>query len=44
MAATTPSPSSADPQAAEADASGSLFDQALERYRAGAAPEELIEL
>lgn len=41
MAATTPSPRSADPQ--EADPSGSLFDQALERYRAGAAPEDLID-
>jgi predicted Zn-dependent protease len=47
MTAPSPTPSSTDTSAAPAEASdtgdASLFDQALARYQAGAAPEDLID-
>jgi len=43
MAAPSSSASPADLQDGGADAPDSLFDQALARYQAGAAPEELID-
>ena len=43
MAATSPSSSPADLQAGEPVSGDSLFDQALARYQAGAAPEDLID-